>query len=62
MVNERGKVVIYAPDSTEPLERFPIDAAELVNHFGYRYEQIAPEEGGNSEGEEGVNADKPPKK
>ncbi len=37
-VNENGKVVIYPPNSNEPIERLPIDANELVRDFGFTFE------------------------
>ena len=37
---ENGKVLIYAPNSSEAIERFPIDANELVNEHGYTFEPV----------------------
>jgi hypothetical protein len=39
---ENGKVLIYAPGSDEGIERFPIDASELVNEHGFTFEPVEP--------------------
>lgn len=39
-LNENGKVVIYAPNSNEPIERFPVDATDLINEHGYTLEPV----------------------
>jgi hypothetical protein len=37
---ENGKVLVYAPGEITPIERFPIDANELVNEHDFTFELV----------------------